>query len=56
MAPAFNESRWHQLTEEITMGMRDRRAQHPKATLWGYPQLGTEQYYHGGDYQAHLDV
>lgn len=23
MAPAFNESRWHQLIEEITVGMRD---------------------------------
>jgi hypothetical protein len=33
MAPTFNESRWHQLTEEITVRMRDWRAQHPKATL-----------------------
>jgi YgiT-type zinc finger domain-containing protein len=33
MTPPFNESRWHQVTEEITVGMRDWRAQHPKATL-----------------------
>lgn len=33
MARALNESLWHQLTEEITSGMREWRNQHPKATL-----------------------
>lgn len=33
MAPSIDEHRWHQLTDEITTGMRDWRTQHPKATL-----------------------
>ena len=33
MARALNESLWHQVTEEITTGMREWREQHPKATL-----------------------
>jgi hypothetical protein len=33
MARGLNESLWHQLTEDITTGMREWRAQHPKATL-----------------------
>ena len=33
MARSLNESLWHQLTEDITTGMREWRNQHPKATL-----------------------
>jgi hypothetical protein len=33
MTRALNDSLWHQLTEEITTGMREWRGQHPKATL-----------------------
>jgi len=33
MARTLNESLWRQLTEEITLGMREWRNQHPKATL-----------------------
>jgi hypothetical protein len=33
MARALNESLWRQLTEEITIGMREWRNQHPKASL-----------------------
>ena len=33
MARGLNESLWRQLTEEIMIGMREWRVQHPKATL-----------------------
>jgi len=33
MARPLNELLWHQLTDEITDGMREWRQQHPKATL-----------------------
>ena len=33
MARSLNDSLWHQLTEDITTGMREWRVQHPKATL-----------------------
>ncbi len=33
MSPTLDEHLWHRLTEEITTGMHDWRAQHPKATL-----------------------
>ena len=33
MGPAINEVLWHRLTAEVTSGMREWRAQHPKATL-----------------------
>ena len=33
MARGLNDSLWHQLTEEITTGMREWRSQHAKATL-----------------------
>lgn len=33
MAHAINQGLWHQLTDEITTGMREWRLQHPKATL-----------------------
>jgi hypothetical protein len=33
MARSINEALWHQLTGEITTGMREWRNQHPKATL-----------------------
>lgn len=33
MTRGLNESLWHQLTEDITTGMREWRIQHSKATL-----------------------
>jgi hypothetical protein len=33
MARGLNESLWRQVTEDITIGMREWRQQHPKATL-----------------------
>lgn len=33
MTRGLNEGLWRHLTEEITTGMREWRAQHPKATL-----------------------
>src|SRR5437867_2995820 len=33
MARGLNQSLWRQLTEQITLGMREWRVQHPKATL-----------------------
>ena len=33
MSGKINEQTWHRLTEEIMSGMREWRAQHPKATL-----------------------
>ncbi len=33
MARVLNESLWHQLSEEITLGMREWRQMHSKATL-----------------------
>jgi hypothetical protein len=33
MSGPINEQAWHQMTEEIMSGMREWRAQHPKATL-----------------------
>ncbi len=33
MSGKMNEQTWHRLTEEIMSGMREWRAQHPKATL-----------------------
>lgn len=33
MSGKINEQLWHQLTQEVMSGMRDWRAQHPKATL-----------------------
>lgn len=33
MSGTINEQTWHRLTEEIMSGMREWRAQHPKATL-----------------------
>lgn len=33
MRGKINEQAWHRMTEEITSGMREWRAQHPKATL-----------------------
>jgi len=33
MSGPINEQAWHQMTEEILSGMREWRAQHPKATL-----------------------
>lgn len=33
MSGTINEQTWHRLTEEIINGMREWRAQHPKATL-----------------------
>jgi len=33
MTSTIDEQVWHRLTEEITSGMREWRAQHPKATL-----------------------
>jgi len=33
MSRPINEQAWHRMTEEIMSGMREWRAQHPKATL-----------------------
>ena len=33
MSRPINEQAWHQITEEITSGIREWRLQHPKATL-----------------------
>lgn len=33
MSKAISEQTWHQMTEDIMMGMRVWRTQHPKATL-----------------------
>lgn len=33
MSGSINEQTWHRMTEEIMSGMREWRAQHPKATL-----------------------
>ena len=33
MSGKVNEQLWHQLTDEVMTGMREWRAQHPKATL-----------------------
>jgi ribosomal protein S27AE len=33
MSTPLNEHLWHQLTQDIMTGMREWRAQHPKATL-----------------------
>jgi hypothetical protein len=33
MSGKINEQAWHRMTEEIMSGMREWRAQHPKATL-----------------------
>src|SRR5262249_47980197 len=33
MSSPITEQAWHQMTEEILLGMRDWRLQHPKATL-----------------------
>ena len=33
MSGTINEQLWHQLTQEVMSGMREWRAQHPKATL-----------------------
>ncbi len=33
MSSPINEQLWHQLTQEVMTGMREWRAQHPKATL-----------------------
>ncbi len=33
MGRQINEQQWHQLTQEVTTGMREWRLQHPKATL-----------------------
>jgi NADH pyrophosphatase NudC (nudix superfamily) len=33
MSGTINEQTWHRMTEEIMSGMREWRAQHPKATL-----------------------
>src|SRR5512132_2839759 len=33
MSGKINETLWHQLTQEIMIGMREWRNQHPKATL-----------------------
>lgn len=33
MSGNINEALWHQLTQEVMTGMREWRAQHPKATL-----------------------
>ena len=33
MSHPLDEQTWHQMTEEITAGMREWRLQHPQATL-----------------------
>lgn len=33
MGQQINEQRWHHLTQEVMLGMREWRMQHPKATL-----------------------
>jgi hypothetical protein len=35
MSGTINEQTWHRMTEEMMSGMREWRAQHPKATLVG---------------------